>query len=129
MSLPYRPGEHERDFKLDLFDCDGFLGVVGYKILEDYKSRVAKHVELWVCRGGLWGRLFSVILIDVERPLGLRDGRFLFLEGNSSCGHRHLMVYDWVEEELRECDIYAVPPNIRGEQSCAAECKAINSWV
>ncbi|KAL6586638.1 hypothetical protein OROMI_001626 [Orobanche minor] len=102
-------------FQVDLFDCDGFLGVVGYKELEDHKGRVAKHFELWVCKcigRGSWTRSFSVILLDVERPLGLRDGRFLFLEGNgkSSCGHGHLMVYDWVKEELREYDIYAIPP-------------------
>ncbi|KAL6576690.1 hypothetical protein OROMI_010966 [Orobanche minor] len=103
-------------YKVDLFDCDGSLGVVGYKRLEDHKSRLAKHFELWVCkcRGGAssWARSFSVILLDVERPLGLRGGRFLFLEGNgeSSCGHSHLMVYDWVKEELREYDIYAIPP-------------------
>ncbi|KAL6568631.1 hypothetical protein OROHE_004315 [Orobanche hederae] len=102
-------------FQVDLFDCDGSLGVVGYKELEDHKGRVAKHFELWVCKcigRGSWTRSFSVILLDVERPLGLRDGRFLFLEGNgkSSCGHGHLMVYDWVKEELREYDIYAIPP-------------------
>ncbi|KAL6586637.1 hypothetical protein OROMI_001625 [Orobanche minor] len=102
-------------FQVDLFDCDGSLGVVGYKELEDHKGRVAKHFELWVCKcigRGSWTRSFSVILLDVERPLGFRDGRFLFLEGNgkSSCGHGHLMVYDWVKEELREYDIYAIPP-------------------
>ncbi|KAL6583025.1 hypothetical protein OROMI_005103 [Orobanche minor] len=117
LRLPRTPGSPPPPtrFQVDLFDCDGSLGVVGSKELEDHKGRVAKHFELWVCKcigRGSWTRSFSVILLDVERPLGLRDGRFLFLEGNgkSSCGHGHLMVYDWVKEELREYDIYAIPP-------------------
>ncbi|KAL6541232.1 hypothetical protein OROHE_010940 [Orobanche hederae] len=109
---PLLLGQYEKKFIVDLFDCDGFLGVVGRKRLPNHKSRVARHFELWVYRGESWERSFNVILLDVERPLGLTENRFLFLEGStSSCGHRHLMVYDWVNEELREHAIYVKPPN------------------
>ncbi|KAL6536917.1 hypothetical protein OROHE_012501 [Orobanche hederae] len=107
---PPLPGQYEIKFRVNVCDCDGFLALVGRKRLPDHKSRVARHFELWVYRGESWERSFSVILLDVERPLGLRDGRFLFLEGSSSsCGHNHLMVYDWVKEELREHAVYNEP--------------------
>ncbi|KAL6511595.1 hypothetical protein OROGR_021192 [Orobanche gracilis] len=108
---PLLLGQYDSNFNVNVFDCDGFLGVVGRKRLPDHKSRVARHFELWVYRGGSWERSFSVILLDVERPLGLNENRFLFLEGINSCGHRHLMVYDWVKEELREHALYVKPPN------------------
>ncbi|KAL6498539.1 hypothetical protein OROHE_026636 [Orobanche hederae] len=108
---PLLPGQYDPDFKVHVFDCDGCLGVVGFKRLVDHKARVAMHFELWVYRGESWERSFSVILLDVERPLGLSDNRYLYLEGNNSCGHRHLMIYDWVKEELREHNVYVKPPN------------------
>ncbi|KAL6522363.1 hypothetical protein OROMI_031635 [Orobanche minor] len=109
---PLLPGQYEKEFIVDVFDCDGFLGVVGWKRVPDHKSRVARHFELWVYRRESWERSFSVILLDVERPLGLSENRFLFLEGStSSCGHNHLMVYDWVKEELREHAVYGEPPS------------------
>ncbi|KAL6498492.1 hypothetical protein OROHE_026589 [Orobanche hederae] len=111
VSPPLLPGQYDPDFKVHVFDCDGCLGVVGFKRLADHKARVAMHFELWVYRGESWERSFSVILLDVERPLGLSDNRYLYLEGNSSCGHRHLMSYDWVKEELREHNVYVKPPN------------------
>ncbi|KAL6562424.1 hypothetical protein OROGR_003431 [Orobanche gracilis] len=113
LPLPLRPEDqdHVRDFKIDLFDCNGLLSVVGFKSVEDYETRVAKHFELWVYENGVWARSFSAILVDVERPFGVKDGRFLFLEGNSSCKHNHLMVYDWIKEELREHRFYDVQPS------------------
>ncbi|KAL6502772.1 hypothetical protein OROHE_024199 [Orobanche hederae] len=109
---PLLPGQYEKEFIVNLFDCDGFLGVVGRKRVPDHKSRVARHLERWVYRRESWERSFSVILLDVERPLGLSENRFLFLEGStSSCGHNHLMVYDWVKEELREHAVYGEPPS------------------
>ncbi|KAL6495705.1 hypothetical protein OROGR_030268 [Orobanche gracilis] len=113
LPLPLRPEDqdHVRDFKIDLFDCNGLLSVVGFKSVEDYETRVAKHFELWVYENGVWASSFSAILVDVERPFGVKDGRFLFLEGNSSCKHNHLMVYDWIKEELREHRFYDVQPS------------------
>ncbi|KAL6545301.1 hypothetical protein OROGR_009175 [Orobanche gracilis] len=107
---PLLPGQYDKRFKVHVLDCDGCLGVVGWKRLADHNGRVARHFELWVYRGESWEGCFSVVLLDVERPLGVRDGR-LFLEGTNSCGHRHLMVYDWVNEELKEHAIYVEPPS------------------
>ncbi|KAL6573348.1 hypothetical protein OROHE_001807 [Orobanche hederae] len=123
--LPERPGI-DLDIKLRIFDCNGFLGAVGFKMIYDYKPRDAKHFELWVYKGGSWERFFSVILFDVGVPLGVSDDRFLFLEGSSSCGHRHLMVYDWIKEELREHDIYVEPPNRFLLLSYVENCNPIN---
>ncbi|KAL6496612.1 hypothetical protein OROGR_029870 [Orobanche gracilis] len=105
------PEDHDTDYELELFDCDGCLGVVGFKTVEDYNTRVAKLFELWVCKDGSWARSFSAVLLDVERPFGLTDGRFLFLEGNSRCKHNHLMVYDWIKEELKEHEFYDIQPS------------------
>ncbi|KAL6563979.1 hypothetical protein OROHE_005219 [Orobanche hederae] len=109
MPLPPQPD----DGKLlnELFDFEGCLSVVGYRRVEDHNDRLAKYFEVHVWRRGSWELLFSVVLVDCQRPLGLRDGR-LFLEGRSSkCKHSsplHLMTYDWEKEELREhakCDM------------------------
>ncbi|KAL6548698.1 hypothetical protein OROGR_008464 [Orobanche gracilis] len=98
--------------KIGLFNYEGCLSAVGYSRVEDYKKRVATYFEVHVRRERSWERLFSVILIDVmDEPLGLRNG-LLFLQGYAICRHSpsHLMVYDWVKEELREHAIYDMCP-------------------
>ncbi|KAL6521770.1 hypothetical protein OROGR_018339 [Orobanche gracilis] len=80
----------------ELFDYGGSLVVVAFERHQhDYGSAVGKYFDLWV------------------------DGRFMFLDGNSdfegsSCGrHSHLMIYDWVKEELKEYKIFDIPHTMR----------------
>lgn len=111
------PAPEGKHLMHELFDCGGSLGVVGFERHQsDYGYRVGKYFDLWVWTRGSWTKVFDVILVDVGRPLGLRDGHLMFLEGSSdyegssSCGrHSHLMTYDWAKGELREYDIFDIP--------------------
>ncbi|KAL1548177.1 putative F-box protein [Salvia divinorum] len=105
-SFPLPPATEGSDsvFHLVKFD-DSSVGAVGYE-----RSGATKAFELWVWRGEKWGRVYGVAnLSHVERPLGLRNGRLLFLERKMSDHLSHLVVYDWITKEMKKLEMYDYP--------------------
>ncbi|KAL6536180.1 hypothetical protein OROGR_012752 [Orobanche gracilis] len=86
------------------------VGAIGYDIESSGDS--SKGFELWVREESSWAKVFDVVLYGVERPLGLKDSRWLFLEGISCREEKsgdklsQLLVYDCIMKELKGLGIY-----------------------
>ncbi|KAL6549690.1 hypothetical protein OROMI_020178 [Orobanche minor] len=101
------PPEEGLDLATNLVVCRGSLGAIGY----EKKSGISKSFVLWIWEASSWSKLFDLVLYGVERPLGLKDGRFLFVEGckRSDDELSQLLVYDCVTKEQKELNIYDYP--------------------
>ncbi|XP_057766637.1 uncharacterized protein LOC130987069 [Salvia miltiorrhiza] len=72
-------------------------------------------IKAFVLEGTSWGVLCDDIppLADVERPLGLKDDRWLFVEAKASDSGQ-LMVYDLSQKESKKLNIYDYPGRMHG---------------
>ncbi|KAL6530673.1 hypothetical protein OROGR_014542 [Orobanche gracilis] len=100
----------DSDLAFRFVEYNGSLGAIGY----DKKSSgdSSKGFELWVREESSWAKVFDVVLSGVKRPLGLKDSRWLFLEGISCREEKsgdifsQLLVYDCITKELKGLGIY-----------------------
>ncbi|KAL6569525.1 hypothetical protein OROMI_014039 [Orobanche minor] len=128
VSFPLPQSSKHLDYIYDLFVVHDMLGAIGYprpQVSETHESPkifgVSKSFELWVWKERSWAKSFVVSLCDVERPLGLKDGRFLFLEKKTSHQLSQLIVYDSKTKELEKLDIYDYPEHMK--VTCYSESK------
>ncbi|KAL6525175.1 hypothetical protein OROMI_030768 [Orobanche minor] len=115
-SLP--PIKEASDTIYDIVAFHGSVGAIGYPGPEASKSskrsRVSsKSFEVWVWREMSWSKVYTVALRHIERPLGLKDGRFLFLEAKRRGQLRQLAVYDLVTNVRNKLKIYDSPRKMK----------------
>ncbi|KAL6528629.1 hypothetical protein OROMI_029283 [Orobanche minor] len=92
------PQSEGLDLSFVLVECRGLLGAIGYD---------GKAFVVWVLEGGSWSKLFDMVLDGVERPVGFKDGQFLFLEGprRDSEERSVLLVYDCIAKDQKKLGI------------------------
>ncbi|XP_057797322.1 uncharacterized protein LOC131013276 [Salvia miltiorrhiza] len=96
-------------FQYDLVECRGFLGAIAYENTYGSPKCGVNSFELWVRKERSWAKSFVVAVYGIEKPLGLKDGRFLFLQRK---GVDQLLVYDYITKEMKKPDIDARAQNV-----------------
>ncbi|XP_057766636.1 F-box/kelch-repeat protein At3g23880-like [Salvia miltiorrhiza] len=97
--------------KFLLCKVGGSIGALAY-----WKSCSSELcIKAFVVEGTSWGVLCDDIppLADVERPLGLKDDRWLFVEAKASDSGQ-LMVYDLSQKQSKKLNIYDYPGRMHG---------------
>ncbi|KAL6515600.1 hypothetical protein OROHE_018634 [Orobanche hederae] len=115
-SLP--PIKEASDTIYEIVAFHGSVGAIGYPrpgaSKSSKRSRVSsKSFEVWVWREMSWSKVYTVALRHIERPLGLKDGRFLFLEAKHRGQPRQLAVYDLLTNVRNKLKIYDSPRKMK----------------
>ncbi|XP_057797424.1 uncharacterized protein LOC131013372 [Salvia miltiorrhiza] len=96
-------------FEYDLVECRGFLGAIAYENTYGSPKCGVNSFELSVWKERSWAKSFVVAVYGIEKPLGLIDGRFLFLKRKRV---DQLLVYDYITKEMKKPDIDAHAQNV-----------------
>ncbi|XP_057768627.1 F-box/LRR-repeat/kelch-repeat protein At2g27520-like isoform X1 [Salvia miltiorrhiza] len=132
------PPVSEKKFMYDLVECDGFLGAIVYEYKKPkHSKRGAKSYQLWVWKESWWAKSFGVALRGIESPLGLKDGRLLFLERKRKSRNRKsydelsrpLVVYDCITKEWKEPDIYACAQDVKVLSYVEDKVLLLYNWI
>ncbi|XP_057789372.1 uncharacterized protein LOC131006210 [Salvia miltiorrhiza] len=92
-----------------LVECRGFLGAVVYENPSGDSKCGVNSFELRIWKERSWAKSYVVAVYGIEKPLGLIDGRFLFLKRK---GVDQLLVYDYITKEMKKPDIDAHAQNV-----------------
>ncbi|XP_057797812.1 putative F-box/LRR-repeat/kelch-repeat protein At1g11620 [Salvia miltiorrhiza] len=103
ISLPPIHKDKEHDILVKVHD--DMVGVIRYERASQ-SFGVVTTFRLLVLKESSWIPWVCVDLCDVERPLMLHQGRFLFLKKKNSEGMEQLVVYDLETKKLEDLDIY-----------------------
>ncbi|XP_057768631.1 F-box/LRR-repeat/kelch-repeat protein At2g27520-like isoform X2 [Salvia miltiorrhiza] len=125
-----------KKFMYVVVECDGFLGAI---VFERKSKRGVKSFQLWVWKESSWVKSFGVALRGIEKPLGLKDGRFLLLEKKRKRKSRKrksgddlsrpLVVYDCISKEWKEPDIYACAQDVKVLSYVQDRVLLVYNWI
>lgn len=74
---------------------------------------VPRHLRSFVRRGGSWHKLHDASFGHrVERPLGIRDGQFLYMEARCNTKRGQLIVFDLSTNDLKKLNIFDLRGNL-----------------
>ncbi|XP_057789378.1 uncharacterized protein LOC131006214 [Salvia miltiorrhiza] len=115
----------------DLVECRGFLGAIAYESTDEESKCGAKSFELLVWKESSWAKSYVVALYGIENPLGLKDGRFLFLKRKifGSDKPYQLVVYDCITKELKKYDTDARAQNVSVVSHVDDRVELVYDWI